>query len=156
MEALAKCSSTAPIAPSLAAYRLLLSSKVVARERKGPMTLYMAPFDAQAGGRLWNLTPTRVVVVERDGSAQALVGSLYSKDFPMSERDIIGSFQGGLKRRIDLRPYPRAAFGGVQIQEAQLSAEPVFGVNHMLTGRLASGERLVICASKAELDAFGR
>jgi hypothetical protein len=154
LEAAAKCTSTVSIAPSLAAYRLLLSSKVVVKEKKGPLTFYMAGMDRLSGVRIWNMNPTRIVVVERDGLPNALVGTLYSKDFPLSDRDIVGSFQGGLKRKIDLKNFSAPQLSTAGVSSAQVSIEPVSGQQHLMAGKLATGERLLICASIKDLEAF--
>lgn len=152
----ASCASSGPLQPSLAAYRLLLSSKVVVKERRGTLTFYMGASEPNADTKLWNLTPTRIVVVERDGNSKALVGSLYSKTFPMNDREIVASFQGGLNRKIELVPFNKSSLVSIGILSAQVSTEPVFELNHLMMAIIGSGERLVICGSKAELDAFTR
>lgn len=156
LEEAAKCSAKGSIAPSMAAYRLLLSSKVVAKERKGPLTFYLASVDPKSNLKLWGVMPTRIIVAERDGVPSALVGSLYSKDFPMSDQDIVGAFQGGLKRKISLVQINAASLASAGVAGAALSAEPVANDNHLMAARLASGERLILCGSKAEFQAFLR
>ena len=156
LEEAAKCSAKAPMAPSLAAYRLLLSSSVVAKERRGPLTFYLAAVDRQSNTKLWNISPTRILVAERAGYPNALIGSLYSKDFPMSDADIVGSFQGGLGRKIALSPLPAGKLSSVGLASAAISAEPVANRSHLLSARLASGERLVVCGSMEDLSAFLR
>lgn len=156
LEEAAKCSAKVGIAPSMAAYRLLLSSKVVAKERKGPLTFYLASVDRQSNLRLWGVTPTRIIVAERDGVPNALIGSLYSKDFPMSDQDIVGSFQGGLKRKITLAPFSAAGLASAGVAGAAMSTEPVANNNHLMAARLASGERLVLCGTKQDFQAFLR
>lgn len=156
LEAAAKCVPTGDIAPSLAAYRLLLSSKVVVKERRGPLTFYMAGFDPSWGSRIWNMIPSRIVVVEREGVGKALVGTLYSKDFPLSDRDIVGSFQGGLKRKIELRSFSAPQLAPSGVAAAQISAEPVSRDQHLMAGKLSSGERLLLCGTVGDLQAFVR
>lgn len=154
LEAAAKCTPTGDITPALAAYRLLLSSRVVVKEKKGPLTFYMAGIDQASGARIWNMSPTRMVVAERDGVDKALVGTLYSKDFPLSDRDIVGAFQGGLKRKIELTAFsaPQLSTAGVVV--AQISIEPVAGRQHLMVGRLGTGERLLICGTISDLQNF--
>jgi hypothetical protein len=156
LEAAAKCSSTQPMAPALASYRLLLSSSVVVKERRGALTFYLAAVDRQSGAKLWNITPTRILVAEREGYPRALVGSMYSKDFPMSDADIVGSFQGGLGRKITLAPLPSGRLSRSGLSSAAISVEPVAKQSHLLAAKLASGERLVLCAPMADLTAFLR
>lgn len=154
LEAAAKCAAKEPIAPSMAAYRLLLSSKVVVKERQGPMTFYIAGVDPDAQVKLWNMSPTRIIVIEREGQPNALIGSLYSSSFPMSNANIIGSFQGGLGVKIELRPLAGALLDNFGVSNGMISTKPVAKDSHIFMGILASGERLVVCGTKAELESF--
>lgn len=152
LEALAKCSSSSDVAPSLAAYRLLLSSKVVVREKRGPVTIYSTPFESRSGSKIWGLLPTKIVVVEREGFDVALVGSLFSSDFPMNSAQIIDSFKGGLKRKIDMRLLARETIGGFRTSSVEVSTEPVFQSSHLVNVKLASGERVVFCARLQQIE----
>lgn len=156
LEAAAKCSSATPVSPSLAAYRLLLSSKVVTRDRKGPVTIYAAPMAQNSAIKIWGLTPTKMVVVEREGSASALVGSLFSADFPLTNAQIVGAFQGGLKRQLDFRPLARTSMGGFPVSALEVTAEPVFQTSHLVNVKMASGERVVLCATTAQIEGLLR
>lgn len=156
LEEAAKCSAKTSMPPSLAAYRLLLSSKVVVKERLGPLTFYAAAVDRQSNVKLWQISPTRIVVLEREGVDRALVGSLYSKDFPLTDAQIVGSFQGGLNRKINLAQFSSPSLVRVGLVGMSMSTEPVANDRHMLAGRLASGDRLVVCGTRADFEAFIR
>ena len=73
LEAAAKCASAVPVSPSIAAYRLLLSSKMIMRERRGSITFFAAPMAQNSSVKVWGLTPTKMVLVERDGEPAALM-----------------------------------------------------------------------------------
>lgn len=154
VEAAAKCIDKEPMAPSMAAYRLLLSSHVVVKTRSGPLTMYVSPMDAKGGAKVWNLNPTRVIAIEKSGLKTALIGSLYSADYPLDDQALVGAFQGGLRRNIKLAPFKAPLWTAAGLTSASISTEPVHQSKHLLFGHLADGDRVLICATLPELEAF--
>lgn len=153
--AAAKCSPTGPLAPSLAAYRLLISAKVVVRERRGSLTTYAASMDPERVIKLGNLSPSRLIVVEKDGYPNAMVGSMYSESYPLSDADIVASFQGSLGRKIGLIPYSPPGFKSAGMATGMISEQPVFKDVYMFAGK-AGKERFILCGTKSDIEAFGR
>ena len=154
--AAAKCSpNSESLSPSLAAYRLLVSAKVVVRERRGSVTTYAASMEPEQVVKLGNLTPTRLIVVEKDGYPNAMVGSMYSESYPLSDSDIVASFQGSLSRKIVLIPFLPPGFKSAGMSTGMISSQPVFKDVYMFAGK-AGKERLILCGTKSDMESFGR
>ena len=154
LEASAKCIDKEAMIPSLAAYRLLLSSHVVVKSHAGPLTMYISPMDPRGGAKVWGLNPTRVVAVEKNGAKTALIGTLYSADYPLSDNALIGAFQGGLKRNVKLIGFSAPLWMAAGLSEASISSEPVYQNKHLFFGKIAQGERILLCATLQELEVF--
>lgn len=145
-----KCADIAGISPAVGAYALLESSKIVVRESRGPLTLYLGAFEQQGPGTvtIFGMIPNRLLVVSRKGQSLAVAGALYPAVQQLSDEQIVGSYKSGLKRSIDLDPVRGAALDSVEAVSAGISREPVSNNIHLLLARLASGERLALCAPK--------
>lgn len=156
LESAARCELEKPMTPEVAAFRLLQSSHVVSRETLGSLVVYLGALDSRTGVNLFNMNPTRWAVVTRSGQSDAMVGALYSGDSPIGDSSILGSYQGGLKRKIDLVAFTTPTLTSSGVQSALISSQPARGRNHLMLAKLKNGDRLLMCASLDQLQRFVR
>lgn len=156
LESAARCELEKPMTPEVAAFRLLQSAHVVSREPLGSLVVYMGALDPKTGVNLFNMNPTRWAVITRSGQPDAMVGALYSGDSPITDSSILGSYQGGLKRKIDLTAFTTPTLAKSGVQSAHVSATPTRGRNHLMLAKLKGGDRLLVCASLDQIQRFVR
>lgn len=156
VEAAARCDMEKPMPPELAAFRLLQTSRVVVREPLGSMVVYLGSLDPKATVNLYGMTPSRWAVITRSGQPDALVGALYSSEAPIDDAAIAGSYQGGVKRKVELVAFSAANLTASGVRQAYLSTGAVKGPNSLMIAILKSGDRLVVCAPVDQIRRFSR
>lgn len=142
-----RCEQSSEISKEVLIFKLLMSSDILIREPRGDFNIFAGTIKSGTVS-VYGLSPSRIAILSRQGSDEVLVGSLFSKDFPLKEMQILGAFQGGLKRKIDFNDWFSKGQKTLKAEKIMISSEPVSNDNFLVAGVLEGGEKFVTCAKK--------
>lgn len=148
---LTNCKSSNLMAPAEATFRVMEMSKSLTRTKVGEVTVYASLPDTSGGFmKVHGIVPSRLGVIVKNQVPFAVVGTIFEKEAPIKDLEILQAFAKGLGKDFVMTEMTSPVLKGFPGFVGAAMSNVAVGPNdsYLLMIKTDKGNRSVFCAPK--------